>query len=131
DLDAFLAKPTKEPSFAMYADHQLWRATPKHWKGEEASLGPSLARLAVVWSDHKLMKEFLGVDDGNRSARVTYFKEAEELWAAKDSGDTLFFHAPPAVEDVTLVADEKRFMPQKSTYFFPKLAAGFVFRAIT
>lgn len=119
------------PSFALYAHGELYLCTPRDWTAPQSKVGKALPKLPVWWSDEVLLREFAGITDDNRGERVAYFKDANELWAKRDSARALVFHAPPSVMDVTSVADEKAFMPQKSTYFFPKLAAGFVFRALS
>jgi uncharacterized protein (DUF1015 family) len=46
------------------------------------------------------------------------------------NNDMAFLHPIPQAEIVMKIADENLFMPQKSTYFYPKLAAGITFRSI-
>ena len=63
-----------------------------------------------------------------RSQKIVYEKNAMTIWEKKGAGDIAVFHAAPPVEAVTRVSDEKGFMPQKSTYFYPKLFAGLAMR---
>lgn len=126
----FVEKAQQTPQFALYYKNSLYLMIPKNWQNEAETLGQSVTRLSVTWSDLKFAKEFCGFDDTNRSQKISYNKDAKELWEKRDSYDLIIFHAPPAVADVTAVADEKKFMPQKSTYFFPKLAAGFTMRRL-
>ena len=127
----FVEKPQPTPQFALSYRDQLYLVIPKNWQNEAEKIGKSVAKLSVVWSDHKFSKDFCGIDDNNRSQKVSYDKDAKALWEKRSNYDLIIFHAPPAVADVTAVADEKRFMPQKSTYFFPKLAAGFTMRRLS
>ena len=57
---------------------------------------------------------------------VRYTPSAEEARAAVDRGDAeaAFLLRPPTVEQVAAVAEAGRTMPQKSTYFYPKLTSG-------
>jgi uncharacterized protein (DUF1015 family) len=41
-----------------------------------------------------------------------------------------FLLNPPKVEEVQEVASKKEFMPQKSTFFYPKLPTGLVINKI-
>jgi len=41
-----------------------------------------------------------------------------------------FFYPPIRVEAMTAVADERGYMPQKSTFFYPKLASGLLIRSL-
>jgi uncharacterized protein (DUF1015 family) len=129
-LFKFVEKPQQTPQFALYYKNNLYLVIPNDWQNEAKTLGKSVAKLSVTWSDLKFAKEFCGITDTNRSQKISYNKDAKELWEKRDNYDLIIFHAPPAVTDVTAVADEKRFMPQKSTYFFPKLAAGFTMRRL-
>ena len=60
---------------------------------------------------------------------VQYTPSAEEARAAVDAGEAeaAFLLRPPTVEQVAAVAKAGRTMPQKSTYFFPKLTSGLFF----
>ncbi len=57
---------------------------------------------------------------------VTYTAQVEEAVAAVDSGraEAAFLLRPPTIEQVRTVAERGETMPQKSTYFFPKLPSG-------
>jgi uncharacterized protein (DUF1015 family) len=128
ELQAFVAKPRKTPDFGLYWQGKLHRCTPKHWDRQQENLGKALYRLAVTWSDQIFLPTVAGVDETNRKERVTYERELGKVWDARDGADLVIFHAPPAITDVMDVADARQFMPQKSTYFHPKLAAGLIMR---
>jgi uncharacterized protein (DUF1015 family) len=57
---------------------------------------------------------------------VRYTPSADEARAAVDSGEAeaAFLLRPPTVEQVAAVAEAGRTMPQKSTFFYPKLTSG-------
>jgi uncharacterized protein (DUF1015 family) len=131
DLKAFVAKPRQSPEFCLWWEGQLYQCTPKHWEKQEAALGRSLFKLSVYWSDEVFLKEVCGINDGNRKEKITYDKDLASTWDARQKAQMVVFHAPPAITDIMDVADDRKFMPQKSTYFFPKLAAGLVMRDIT
>jgi uncharacterized protein (DUF1015 family) len=60
---------------------------------------------------------------------VTYTASTEEAIAAVDEGraDAAFLLRPLRVEDVFAKAQRGETMPQKSTYFYPKLLSGLLF----
>jgi uncharacterized protein (DUF1015 family) len=60
---------------------------------------------------------------------VAYTASAEEAVAAVDSGraGAAFLLRPPTIEQVRTVAARGETMPQKSTYFYPKLPSGLLF----
>jgi uncharacterized protein (DUF1015 family) len=63
---------------------------------------------------------------GRYAEDVRYTPSADEARAAVDSGkaETAFLLREPTVEQVAAVARRGRTMPQKSTYFYPKLTSG-------
>jgi uncharacterized protein (DUF1015 family) len=63
---------------------------------------------------------------------VTYTPRAEEAIALVDSGDAqaACLLRAPTLEQVTAVARAGATMPQKSTYFYPKLLSGLLFHKV-
>ena len=63
---------------------------------------------------------------------VRYTPSAEEARAAVDAGEAeaAFLLRSPTVEQVAAVAGAGRTMPQKSTYFYPKLTSGLLFLSL-
>ena len=53
-------------------------------------------------------------------------KEEEALTSVRDGSPAAFLMNPPTVDDMRAVAERGDFMPQKSTYYFPKLLSGLV-----
>jgi uncharacterized protein (DUF1015 family) len=70
--------------------------------------------------------ERLGLED------VTYTPRTEEAVALVDSGraEAAFLLRPPTIEQVEAVAEAGETMPQKSTYFYPKLFSGLLFHPV-
>jgi len=127
EMKKFLSKPLAGPAFGLYFLGDLYLVSPKRGLAEEAEWGPSLTQVAVTWSDRKLMP-MIGVTDENRRELVTYGKDIDPLWEKRAGAQAIIFHAPPKVEHVLNVADEGKCMPQKSTFFYPKLASGILWR---
>jgi uncharacterized protein (DUF1015 family) len=63
---------------------------------------------------------------------VSYTPRADEAVARVDAGDAeaAFLLRPPALDDVWRVAARGEVMPQKTTYFFPKLVSGLLFHPV-
>jgi uncharacterized protein (DUF1015 family) len=83
---------------------------------------------------HKLILEkHLGLDEKQLAAgkNVKYIKDTstaiDDLISEVDNKQkqAAFFMNPPKLERIEEVADEGEKMPQKSTYFYPKLYTGF------
>src|SRR3954447_1125290 len=63
---------------------------------------------------------------------VTYTAQRAEAVAAVDRGEAeaAFLLRPTPIEDVFTRAREGRVMPQKTTYFYPKLTSGLLFQPL-
>ena len=63
---------------------------------------------------------------------VTYTPHLRDAVAAVDRGDAAaaFLLRPPRIEDVFDVARRGDVMPQKSTYFYPKVTSGLLFHPL-
>jgi len=63
-----------------------------------------------------------------KGEHIAYAKSGEEAKASVDNGEfqAAFFLNPTLVEEILLVAGRGEKMPQKSTFFYPKLSAGLV-----
>ena len=64
--------------------------------------------------------------------QVTYTPRTDEAVALVDSGraEGAFLLRPPTIEQVEAVAEAGETMPQKSTYFYPKLFTGLLFHPV-
>ncbi len=67
-----------------------------------------------------------------RGEHVTYTREEEGALAAVDNGEyqLAIFLNPTLVEEVTQVAANGEKMPQKSTFFYPKVITGLVINSL-
>jgi len=89
-------------------------------------------RLDVAVISKLVLDEILGIDDEKlaRGAHVQYIKDsgnkAKELVRGVDAGDgqIVFFMNAPKIEHIKAVAEAGERMPQKSTYFYPKVFTG-------
>lgn len=106
---------------------------------EKAGLGSlpaALQRLDVALMHELLIERGLGISKEAQSAKTNlrYYKSSERSLAVARDGDAdtqlvCFMNATP-VADVVAVCDSGEVMPQKSTFFFPKIPTGLVFREL-
>ncbi len=83
-----------------------------------------LKKLDVTILHHVIFEMLMGIE-GTDSLRYT--RDADEALAAvRDEGAAAFLINPPTVEDMRVIALGGEKMPQKSTYYFPKLLSGLV-----
>ena len=85
--------------------------------------------LDVAQLDSLLLRPLLGPD---AAEELIYTRDAAEAIAAVDQGDAgvaVLMNAPPP-RQIAAVADDAERMPQKSTYFYPKLSSGLVFHVL-
>ena len=79
-----------------------------------------------------LLKDIFGLDTNNQKdlENLAYLRgnNAPKKMLAKEEYDVVFFVHPPSLNDVFTIAEGGEVMPQKSTYFFPKVYSGLVTR---
>lgn len=77
-----------------------------------------------------ILERLLGIDKENMANQVnlTYTRSMDEAVEAVEAGaaDCCFLLNPTRVEEIGAVAANGEKMPQKSTYFYPKLITGLV-----
>ncbi len=94
-----------------------------------AGHSPAYARLDVAILHHLVIERILMVRPGEEAdAGMAYTRDEGQALAAVSSGEAAvaLFLAPPRVEQVQAVAMAGDRMPQKSTFFFPKVLSGLV-----
>lgn len=110
---AWLLEPTPAAQSAMPND------VPDAWR----DLAPAVLQ-------HVILEPLLGIDADALAGgeAVTYTHHLDELVDAVNDGSASagFVLPAPTLQDVIDTADAGSFMPQKSTYFVPKLPTGLV-----
>lgn len=124
----FTSKPTETPSCAVYEKGKLHLYRAKNLDKERSKVGASVADLSVYWSDRVFLQECLGVSESELSKVLQYERDERVAWGQRDGATCVVFQPQPTVQQMVKVADEGKFMPPKSTYFYPKLASGLVWR---
>ncbi len=88
--------------------------------------------LDVVVLESEILEPLLGIVPGDAAAgRLLYIRDAQEaLELALAQSGVAFLVNPTTVSEMAAVAVAGEAMPQKSTYFFPKVPAGLVIMSI-
>lgn len=89
----------------------------------------SLFNLDVTILHDLVFERILGISTEAQEAgtHLSYTRDQSDgLAAVGTSAMMLAMFRPPSLSDVRLVAESGNVMPQKSTYFYPKLASGLV-----
>ncbi|MFZ0996083.1 MAG: DUF1015 family protein [Acidimicrobiales bacterium] len=89
-------------------------------------------RLDVVVLETEILEPLLGITAADAAAgRLLYSRDAEEaVEVACAKRGVAFLVNPPSVAEMAAVALADEAMPQKSTYFFPKVPAGLVIMSL-
>ncbi|HIZ83971.1 MAG TPA: DUF1015 domain-containing protein [Firmicutes bacterium] len=93
----------------------------------------ALRELDVSVLHSLVLERLLHIDKENMANQVnlTYTRDkAEALEAVREGADCCFILNPTRVEEISAVAAAGEKMPQKSTYFYPKLITGLVMNQI-
>jgi uncharacterized protein (DUF1015 family) len=95
-------------------------------------LSPAAAGLSVTLLHELLLSEALGLGHDDAERHVDYAKSVPDALAALRSGryELGAFLNATRVDQVRAIADQGEVMPQKSTYFYPKLLTGLVYDAL-
>jgi uncharacterized protein (DUF1015 family) len=95
---------------------------------------PAYRRLDVSILHHLIIDKLLGIsiDTHKLGLNIEYIKEAGEAVrrVKKGTSEIVFLMNPTKVGEVKDVASTGERMPQKATYFYPKLVTGLVMRKL-
>ena len=114
-------------------DRSMALLTLKPGLGESLDLAPELAQLDVVVLSEFIFHRCLGLDRDQITDELVFYEADFEAAAAKvidGRAEAAFLVNPTKVEQVRAVADAGLFMPAKSTFFYPKMAAGMTINPI-
>jgi uncharacterized protein (DUF1015 family) len=118
-------------TFALYQPHQVTLLTPlaAALDSMPQTRAPAWRSLDVARLESLLLTPLLGPEVAEK---LRYARDAVEACNAVDTGEAEFaiLLNPPTPQSIAAVADAGERMPQKSTYFYPKLPTGLVFHAL-
>jgi uncharacterized protein (DUF1015 family) len=87
--------------------------------------------LALAFLHAYLIDRVVGPHAGGTAPEIHYVKSADAaVDEARGAGGIAFLLQPTTMEELRAVCQANDLMPQKSTYFFPKLASGLVLHAL-
>ncbi len=123
-------------AFSVYTgDGAFWTIVLKDVKAMDAmadGMSDAWKGLDVAILHKLILEKLFGIDEKRlaEQTNLEYMKDTpnaiDDCIAAADDGkkQAVFFMNPPIIKQIEKVADEGEKMPQKSTYFFPKIYTG-------
>jgi uncharacterized protein (DUF1015 family) len=124
-------KTDKNHKFALYKDKKYYILTLKDEKimDEFASDRSKIWRTLDVSILHKIILEYgIGITQDNLEEHLRYTRDDNEAIRFVDNNkfDLSFLMNPTKIDELKAIADAGEHMPQKSTYFLPKMLSGLV-----
>ena len=128
-----------EKAFAFYSGGDKWYSLVLREKGAVSSIikdkSESWCGLDVSVLHTLLLERNFGIDAENMAKQInlTYVKKLEDAISCVDRGEAqcCFILNPTRVTEIRDVAAAGEKMPQKSTYFYPKLITGLVMNQLS
>ena len=138
---------TQDPGVTIFPTHRVFAGREARWNGSSSAAGDALAALERVPADHGAFVEYDGgarvVDPGPGTLAVqvvdelgheglAYTPDAEEAVRRVDAGEAsvAYLLRPTRIEDVFAAARRGEVLPQKTTFFYPKLLSGLLFHPV-
>lgn len=89
-------------------------------------------KLDVAVLHEKIIAPQFGIRAVEKSADIDFTRDPEEAFRKVQSGhfDAAIFLRPTSLDEMLVVSKKGLKMPQKSTYFYPKLLTGLVFHSL-
>jgi len=126
-------KPERKHTYGMYFQGRWYKLRAK--KGTFNNNDP-VDRLDVSILQNNLLKPVLGIEDPRTDRRIDFVggirgvKELERRVHKNNDGVAFSMH-PTTINDLMAIADAKKVMPPKSTWFEPKLRSGLFIHLLT
>ena len=122
--EAHQVKPEKKAEFGMYLDKKWYRLSAH----KDILKDDAVEGLDVSILQNEVLSPVLGIGDPRTDKRIDFvggIRGLSELEKRADSDMCLAFSMyPTSISELFEVADAKRLMPPKSTWFEPKLLSG-------
>jgi len=138
---------TEDPGLEIFPTHRVF-AAPRRLEGEREPVDDPLAALAALEGERPAVVEVTGASavvlrgepgmldvqlvDALGHDGIAYTPDAEAAVGRVRAGEAAvaYLMRPTRIEDVFAVARRGEVLPQKSTYFFPKLISGLLFHPL-
>ena len=121
--------PSAKHHISMYLDGKFYALYVNHkYRGIPKGLGELDT---FLWEEH-IMKPVLNIENSSKTSKIDFIKGTGDLHGIMkmkvkvDSGEYKvgFGFYPVNINDLTLVSDENKTMPPKSTYIYPKFLSA-------
>ncbi|MEG1139988.1 MAG: DUF1015 family protein [Lachnospiraceae bacterium] len=123
--------PEKKGTFGMYLSNNWYHLTAK----QDILSEDAVEGLDVSVLQNSLLGPVLGIGDPRTDERIDFIggiRGLDELEKrCKEDMTVAFAMYPTSIEELLSVADAKRLMPPKSTWFEPKLRSGLFIHRLT
>jgi hypothetical protein len=124
---------TEDPGLEIFPTHRLF-AEPKHLEGRQNGGGSIIEITPAGSRDVHVPQGMLDVQyvDTLGHEGLSYTPSADDARRAVATGEaaTAYLLPPTRIEDVFAYARRGEVLPQKTTYFFPKLISGLLFHPL-
>jgi len=133
-IEEMASKGEKEHVFGLYASQELYLLTLKDFPQAAAYLpaekSDAWKNLDVALLDNLILDQILGIGEQERRNQENLAYSRSEEWVVEQVDNKSYqiglLINPTRVQEIVDVASARDKMPQKSTYFYPKLITGLV-----
>ncbi len=131
-VDALASGRQNSHNFAMYTggNKALMFSIPQTGEKFKAEKSLEWNSLDITVLQEQILNQHLGIGDQERAAgnMLAYTRDAQEALTKVISGEfqASFLLNPTLTDEVIAVAGQREKMPQKSTFYYPKLITGLV-----
>ncbi|NTV92428.1 MAG: DUF1015 domain-containing protein [Chlorobiaceae bacterium] len=135
-LKRWLAEEPSSYTYGVVTPERLLGITLKESPLEvlDRSIPESLRNLGLVVLHELVLGKLLRITPEalSKQSNIRYIKDEAELYAAVENGTAQagFVVKPTTVQQVVAVSESGEVMPQKSTFFYPKIMTGLVFNPL-
>lgn len=124
-------KPEERHTFGMYLDKTWYKLKAKEDSFDEKN---TVEALDVSILQNNLLAPILDIDNPRTDKRIDFvggIRGIDELVRRAESDMKLAFSMyPTTIQELMKIADEKKVMPPKSTWFEPKIRSGLFIHAL-
>jgi len=119
----------KSYQFAFYSSKHGFQLVTLDKKAAAKVAKDPVSKLDVAVLHEKILAPHFGITAVEKSEAIDFTRDAKEAQRKVQSGefDAAVFLRPTSLSEMLLVSKKGLKMPQKSTYFYPKLLTGLVF----
>ena len=122
-------KPDQKHQINLFTQDQWFKLK---WKTEVLeAFSEETVLLDTMLLNEKVLKEILGIENAQTDNRIDYVEGPKDLSSVKKktlkkSDNIAFVLHPMTLEEVLVIANEKKVLPPKSSWFEPRMKNGLV-----